>query len=449
MDATTSTILEKATAVFKASLREGLEGVSARDMTPERFSNLEKVLQGVMGEVGCLIERELLSACDVDVPHFDRGGKRYYRKYRSEEDYQTFFGKVRLERAVYQANGDNHSVCLMEERAGVIHHNCTPLAAELMAYCSAIMVPTKVEEFCVRFHMMKPSSTVVKDVSREVGESFEESWDSIAAEARQESAPCRDSAKVVALGRDGTMVNVRGEGWREAMAGTIRYYGGDGTSLQALYVSQMPEYGRARFEEKLTFEVREALAPLKPGTRVVCLGDGAEANWEYFDSIPELIGKPRCLDFMHAIGHLSKAAEAIFGDDVQRRETWREKYRAILERHRRGAEKAIRSMRYHLSRIPKNRRGRRGEIRRVIKYFSKNLDKMNYRWLRDHRLPIASGIVEASCKSVIGARLKLSGMRWSNPGGQAILNLRACVLSDHRWDVAWSLHLRKEKRKAA
>ena len=36
---------------------------------------------------------------------------------------------------------------------------------------------SKVEEFCIRFHMMKPCSTVVKNVAGEVGENFEERWD--------------------------------------------------------------------------------------------------------------------------------------------------------------------------------------------------------------------------------------------------------------------------------
>lgn len=81
-----------------------------------------------MGEVGCLIEKEFLEGCDIDVPSIDRDGRRYYRKFRHEEEYQTFFGKVRVERTVYQANGDNLAICPMEERAGVIHHNSTPLA---------------------------------------------------------------------------------------------------------------------------------------------------------------------------------------------------------------------------------------------------------------------------------------------------------------------------------
>ena len=38
---------------------------------------------------------------------------------------------------------------------------------------------------------------------------------------------------------------------------------------------------------------------------------------------------------------------------------------------------------------------------------------------------IGSGVVEAGCKTVIGQRLKLSGMRWSEPGATAIAALRA------------------------
>ena len=106
-------------------------------------------------------------------------------------------------------------------------------------------------------------------------------------------------------------------------------------------------------------------------------------------------------------------------------------------------------MRYHLSKIPKRQKKRRHEVTKVIRYFTKNLDKMKYRSLRDRGLPIGSGMVESACKTVVQARLKQSGMRWSIPGGQAILNLRAGVLSDERWDIAWGVHLRKNVRVAA
>jgi hypothetical protein len=449
MDSATKRIVDEAARVFKDTLRERLEGVSAKDMTPERFSSLEKTLQAVMGEVGCVIEKEFLEGCDIDVPSIDRDGRRYYRKFRHEEEYQTFFGKVRVERTVYQANGDNKAICPMEERAGVIHHNSTPLAAELMAYCSALMVPSKVEEFCIRFHMMNPCSTVVKNVAGEVGESFEESWDRIAEESRGQLQEGREEAKVVALARDGVMVQVRDEGWREAMVGTVRYYRTRKESIEASFVAQMPEYGRAQFERKFDEEIQEALRSIRSGAKAVCLGDGAVSNWEFFDAIRELARAPRCLDFMHACGHLKDAAKALFTGDTKAQDTWFEKYRRTLKRDRRGADRAIRSMRYHLSKIPKRQKKRRHEVTKVIRYFTKNLDKMKYRSLRDRGLPIGSGMVESAGKTVVQARLKQSGMRWSIPGGQAILNLRAGVLSVQRWDIAWGVHLRENVRVAA
>jgi len=45
-------------------------------------------------------------------------------------------------------------------------------------------------------------------------------------------------------------------------------------------------------------------------------------------------------------------------------------------------------------------------------------------------------VVEAGCKTVIGKRMKGSGMFWSEEGGQGILDLRCAFLSD-RFDAFW------------
>ena len=49
-----------------------------------------------------------------------------------------------------------------------------------------------------------------------------------------------------------------------------------------------------------------------------------------------------------------------------------------------------------------------------------------------------SGVVEAACKTLVTQRLKRSGMRWRQAGGQAILTLRALIQSK-RFDSAWEL----------
>ena len=49
---------------------------------------------------------------------------------------------------------------------------------------------------------------------------------------------------------------------------------------------------------------------------------------------------------------------------------------------------------------------------------------MRYHWFRQCGLFVGSGVVEASCKSVIGLRLKQSGMHWTVRGADAIAALR-------------------------
>jgi len=51
-------------------------------------------------------------------------------------------------------------------------------------------------------------------------------------------------------------------------------------------------------------------------------------------------------------------------------------------------------------------------------------------------LPIGSGAVESACKSVVQARTKGAGMRWSGAGAQRVVALRALHRSG-RWDAFW------------
>ena len=70
---------------------------------------------------------------------------------------------------------------------------------------------------------------------------------------------------------------------------------------------------------------------------------------------------------------------------------------------------------------------------------------MHYAEYLRQGLPIASGVIEASCKTLVTQRMKQSGMAWTQTGGQAILTLRSVIQSD-RWHPAWEL-LRSDFRK--
>ena len=88
---------------------------------------------------------------------------------------------------------------------------------------------------------------------------------------------------------------------------------------------------------------------------------------------------------------------------------------------------------------------RRQKIHQAIAYFREHRHRMPYARLRAQHLPIGSGVVEAACKTLVSQRLKRSGMRWRQAGGQAILTIRAWCQSE-RFERAWELLAATYKR---
>ena len=56
---------------------------------------------------------------------------------------------------------------------------------------------------------------------------------------------------------------------------------------------------------------------------------------------------------------------------------------------------------------------------------------MRYKWFRSRGLFVGSGVVEASCKTIIAQRLKQAGMHWTTAGADAIIALRCREASKH------------------
>jgi hypothetical protein len=71
--------------------------------------------------------------------------------------------------------------------------------------------------------------------------------------------------------------------------------------------------------------------------------------------------------------------------------------------------------------------------------FAENAARMDYPRFLAQQLPIGSGAVESLCKSLIEARVKQAGLRWTPAGAQAVATLRALSLSG-AWDAFWTRH---------
>jgi len=219
-------------------------------------------------------------------------------------------------------------------------------------------------------------------------------------------------------------------GYREASCATLSFYDPDGERLDTLRFARMPESKKVTLKAMLSAEVHAALAR-RPELTVVKVADGAKDNWTYPGHlVPE--GEER-VDFFHAAEQLKDAFDAAYGPDDAKGQTQFTKNRHVLREDLEGVEKVIRALLYLRDKHPRRKR-----IGEVLGYFRGNRHRMDYAGAALRGLPIGSGVVEAACKTLATQRLKRSGMRWRNDGGQAILTLRGWVQS-HRFEHAWQL----------
>src|SRR5262245_21364520 len=94
--------------------------------------------------------------------------------------------------------------------------------------------------------------------------------------------------------------------------------------------------------------------------------------------------------------------------------------------------------------IPRHKAAARQAQKEAGQHVRNNEHRMDY----PHYLPqgwqIGSGPIESACKTVVGQRLKLAGMRSREYGTDNVCHLRALFKSEkHQWHAFWERNLNR------
>ena len=181
------------------------------------------------------------------------------------------------------------------------------------------------------------------------------------------------------------------------------------------------EFGRRIYAEA----VRRGQAR---AVKVIVLGDGARWIWGIAEE--HFPGALQIVDLYHAREHLANLAKIVYEVGSLR---WKQWLATRIEELDAGN---VETLVLSLQRLRPQDRTVKDQTDKAIDYFQTNRQRMRYADFRRQGLFVGSGVIEAGCKTIVGQRLKRSGMHWTVRGANAIIALRCCQMSG-RWEEFW------------
>ena len=225
---------------------------------------------------------------------------------------------------------------------------------------------------------------------------------------------------------DGPKVKVA---YHYAYCACITFHDRDGEPLESIRYGRMPYEGGGPLEETLEADIN-ALMARRPDLSVVGLADGAPEMQNLLSRVLEG-HEPAgiAIDLWHNLEKLGAAVVSTGRDADKYLPGWGKDLK-MDDRAIERIEMHIRTWLcdYHEDDVP-------DALYDAFTYIDNNRERMRYASLKKQNLPIGSGHVEATCKTLVSVRMKRSGARWKDSGGQACLNLRSLALST-RWSDA-------------
>lgn len=439
---------------------------------------LEERIRAELDALGRELMREAYAAADVDTPTVKINGVLHSRVRRFTATIHTTFGAIEVEKTTYQPDRKTKPVAATDLVLGIVEDFYTPKCAKILCLLTALAVREEVEAIVGAFGGMSMGSATMYRIPQAVIARYETRRDLVEHEvrARSEIPP---SAAIVQFGLDGVMVPQDGEhsdprgrkpkgdpdpprherrvgtlpaaprdhdgaeglAWHEASVATAAFFDAEGKHLSTTYIGRMPDEHKAILSQMLREEAL-SIAHQRQDLRVVLASDGASGQWATLAEIraalpPEMrAAAVELLDFFHAAEYLQDAASAIFNDSDADARVLRVQWCEMLKAYDDGADRVRQSLRHY--RRKATRVAEKAGIDKALTYFKNNRTRMGYHAAQRASLPIATGPTEAAAKSLVGVRMKRSGARYGQHGGQTILTLLAAFKSG-RFDTLWDV----------
>jgi len=248
--------------------------------------------------------------------------------------------------------------------------------------------------------------------------------------------------RVIYLSMDGVYAPLRDPWKKDHSAGPLVCRSGE-CKVGMAYEVLLDRQGRPRVawrEYTATFQDIEAFRPqmaalahrcgASTATVQVFLADTLACNWSLAaDYFPEAV---QIVDWRHAVSHLETVASDFFGEGTAPGKQW---LAARKEELWAGKADAVATAIRDLPVLPRETQTQTETRRREAAYFTQHQERMRYATFREKGYQIGSGVMEASCRTVVNQRLDRSGMHWRQEIADEMVALRASCLSTTKPDL--------------
>jgi hypothetical protein len=351
----------------------------------------------------------------------------------------TVVGEIQIQRAYYYCSQCQTGWIPRDVEWDIVDSRFSPGVRRLMGGVGGKEPFAEGEKDLAELAGLQVSGKQVERASKQLGEQMEQ-WD-----RPVEGAAGKGGAiPVFYLAYDGTGVpmvkrELEGRAGKQGEAKTRE------AKLGCLFTqTALTEQGRPQRDENSTSYVgaienvenfgarlfREAQRRgIDRAQKVVVLGDGAVWIWNLAEEhFPQAV---QIVDLFHAREHVVEVGKIIWPEKCPAREAWIDQ--RFLELDEGRVEVLIGQIWKLSSQYPHYQE----KLEKATPYFASNRERMRYREFRAQGFFVGSGVVEAGCKTIIGSRLKQSGMHWTVRGANAIIALR-CLYFSGLWEDYWA-----------